>query len=599
MDHDELDPEALERGVRPGQGEGSNADGSNIDGQGADHGKKAVSAAELLATIGSRVVLGLMLFAGFVAGFWVAGVALHDPDTCWLLALGRYIVENHQIPTTDPFSWTFAAEQAAGQHFVLYQWLTEVVFYLATLPAGLVTLLLLCAVTISTAFLSIPMSFVVRREAPFVQSSWAVILGMAAASFHTLARPEIFSYLFTALFLQNLHDARVNTLNGEKKLFPMVLVMAPLMVVWANMHTGFVSGFGVLAGVGLGAGLAILLLKAPAKNLFVSVAVAMAGCLVAALINPYGAGLYAYIPELFNASINKYIIELQPVIGAQGEITWEFWPFILLCLIFIGLMAREAIAYLRPEKSSAAHVETAAAGQSTADKNASPIKQYDRKLLACELLICFVCGQVAIFNGLVHRRVASFVTIILVGEVIALLGLGKQRRATTAREVKFWPLLDTLSLDLWKAGGIFEMAIVALCAIAGVTLVSFRISKPELPASSIVFKTPFAAVKYIKEHKPAGKLLNDQQFGDVLIYYLKGDPKVFIDTRFDMYGSRLVEEYRDIHECLGHWREKFDKRGIDWVFLLPDAPLALQLKNDPAWTTLFSDDSALILQRKK
>jgi hypothetical protein len=216
-----------------------------------------------------------------------------------------------------------------------------------------------------------------------------------------------------------------------------------------------------------------------------------------------------------------------------------------------------------------------------------------------------------------HRRVASFVTLILVGEVIALLGLGKRRQALvqasaqvqannqvqangrTSAKKQFWTLLDTHSLDLWKAGGIYEMAIVALCAIAGVTLVSFRICKPELPASSIVFKTPFKAIDYIAQHQPQGKLYNDQQFGDVLIYYLKGKPKVFMDTRFDMYGPRLVQEYRDIHECEPGWKEKLDKLGVDWVFLRPDALLAAQLKKDSGWKTLYGDDTAVILERIK
>ena len=201
---------------------------------------------------------------------------------------------------------------------------------------------------------------------------------------------------------------------------------------------------------------------------------------------------------------------------------------------------------------------------------------------------------------MVHRRVASFVTLILVGEVIALLGLGKLRRGNKGNAKNaFWTLLDSHSLDLWKAGGIFEMAIVALCAMAGVTLVSLRICKPELPASSIVFKTPFAAINYIEKNQPEGRLFNDQQFGDVLIYYLKGNPKVFMDTRFDMYGARLVEEYRSIHEAQPGWKEGLDKRGIDWVFLLPDSLLAEKLLKDPQWTTLYADPAALIMKREK
>ena len=546
--------------------------------------KKLVPLDELMATIGSRLVLGSLLFAGFLVGVWVGGVALHDPDTCWLLALGRYIVQTHSLPTQDPFSWTFAAQAADGQRFVLYQWLSEVLFYLSTVPSGLFTLLLLCAVTISTAFLSIPMSFVVRREAPFVKSALVVILGMVSASFHTLARPEIFSYLFMALYLQVVHHVRVSCLQGEKKLFPLVAVLAPLMVLWANMHTGFITGFAILGALSLGALLALILFKAPVKNLLFSALTALVVCAGAVLLNPYGMGLYAYIPQLFNMPSNKYIIELQPVLGPQLQTTPDLIPFLLLCCLYLFCMAREGMAFVRPMQAF------------------TP----ERQLLACELLICLLTGEIGIWNALAHRRVASFVTLVLVAEVIALLSLRKMRLQTPLpaqnpikTKNRFWTLLDNHSLDLWKAGGIFEMAIIALCALAGVALVAFRIAKPELPASSVVFKAPFAAVEYIAKNQPAGKLYNDQQFGDLLVYYLPGRPKVFVDTRFDMYGERLVRDYRTIHECEPGWQKLLVDYQVDWVFLDPDSLLAEQLLKDSSWKTLYKDDASLILDHKK
>ena len=109
---------------------GDSANTSNTSEAGEAAPRKVVPLDELLATIGSRLALASLLFAGFLVGVWVAGVALHDPDTCWLLALGREIVQTHAIPAHDPFSWTFAAQEANGQRFILYQWLSEVVFYL-------------------------------------------------------------------------------------------------------------------------------------------------------------------------------------------------------------------------------------------------------------------------------------------------------------------------------------------------------------------------------------------------------------------------------------------------------------------------------------
>ncbi|MBU6452601.1 MAG: hypothetical protein KGS72_12520 [Cyanobacteria bacterium REEB67] len=576
-----IDPDNLEKGFEPG-----NEDWVPEPPKPED--KPVLTLAELLATIFSRVCLGLLLFISFIAGVWVAGTCLHDPDTCWLLATGRYIVENHQIPVLDPFSWTFAAQEAAGRHLVCYQWLSEVIFYLASVPIRLVGLCLLCAVTITTAFFSVPMGFVVRRESPFIQSAWVIVLGMMAASFHTLARPEIFSYLLIALYLQNTHDARVSTMRGEQKVFPLVFVLAPLMVLWANMHTGFVSGFAILFALCLGSFLSLLFIKAPVKNLLVSASVAMLGCSIAACINPYGIGLYAYIPELFNSPVNEHIVELQPVIGADLKINPGLYPFLALCLTYLFLMAREIIAYL---KSTGEAVE--------------------RKLLASELLLNLICGTVAIWNGLAHGRVASFVTLILVAEIIALLGHGQARHLkaltagksaeekTAANKTKFWTLLDLHTLDLWKAGGIYEMAIVALCAIAGVCLVSFRITPPVLPAGSIAFEPPVEAVSFIEKNQPAGKLFNDQQYGDMLIYKGGGKPKVFIDTRFDMYGEKICIDYMVINDGEPGWQDLLKKYGIDWVFVRRKSALAGNLKKDPTWETLYEDEKAVIMRQRQ
>lgn len=69
---------------------------------------EGVALSDVLARLFARPVLLLFLFSVFALGVVIAGTGLHDPDTCWLLALGRYIVRHHALPDTDPFSFTFA-----------------------------------------------------------------------------------------------------------------------------------------------------------------------------------------------------------------------------------------------------------------------------------------------------------------------------------------------------------------------------------------------------------------------------------------------------------------------------------------------------------
>lgn len=574
--------------------------------------KVVISGSELLGHIFSRITLGLILFIAFLAGAWVGGSALHDPDTCWLLALGRHIFQTGALPSADPFSYTFAAysQAVSGQRFVLYQWLSELVFYVVTLPGGLLPLLMLTATCIVTAYLSLPLSVAVRREAPFLLALVAVVLGMLSASFHTLVRPEIFSFVFLSVFLQLLHSVRASSLVAEKKLFPMVLVAAPLMVCWCNMHTGFTTAFSVLLACLIGTTLSLVLAGAPVRNMLVTFAVCMLGMLLASFINPYGIGLWLYIPSLFFSATNKFIVELAPLDFGKPI----YYPFLLL-VAFYGVSFVLALRLFLRLRKQAACGENGAALVSTV------------KLLFCELVISFLIGTIGTYNAVKTSRLIAFVALMLVGEIAALLGLsnllkasGKLPADTAAaagesvegkpvppalsenHQRGFWWNYNHHTLDLWKTGGSGELAIVCFCALAGVALIASRVVKPELPASSVAFQAPSEQAMLVLEREGGnlqGRLFNDPQIGDVLIWRSPGKPKVFIDTRFDMYGDKLVLDYRSINECESGWREKLGQYGIDWVMIKPQAPLARALKQLSDWTIVFEDQSALIMRKGK
>ncbi|HNB15966.1 MAG TPA: hypothetical protein PLC15_11315 [Candidatus Obscuribacter sp.] len=573
-----------------------------------------ISGSELLGHICSRVTLGLILFIAFLAGAWVAGTALHDPDTCWLMAMGRQIFQTGALPSTDPFSYTFApfSQALSGQKFVPYQWLSELIFYLVTVPGGLLPLLMLTATCMVTAFLSLPLSVAVRREAPFLLALIAVILGMLSASFHTLVRPQVFSFVFLSVFLQLVHSVRASSLAGEKKLFPMVLVAAPLVVLWSNMHTGFTTAFSVLLACLIGTTLALVFGKSPVRSMLVTFAVSMLGMLLASLVNPFGVGLWLYIPSLFFSATNKFIIELAPLDFAKPI----YYPFLLLVAFYAVSFVVGLRLYLRLRKEAASVELTATAG-----------------LLLCELIISFLIGTIGTYNAVKTSRLIPFVALMLVAEIAALLGLanllrgaGKLPAAATATATAataesaeqdqkqltpvqsenhhrgFWWNFNHHTLDLWKTGGSGELAIVCFCALAGVALIAGRVVKPELPASSVAFQAPSEQAMLVLEREKSnlqGRLFNDPQIGDVLIWRRPGQPKVFIDTRFDMYGDKLVLDYRSINECESGWKEKLGQYGIDWVMIKPQAPLARALKQLSDWTVVFEDQSALIMRKVK
>src|SRR5436189_163784 len=79
-----------------------------------------------------------------------AALALHslvhlwDPDVWWHLATGRFIVEHHTLPVTDPFSFTMS-----GAPWRAVDWLAELILYGAWRVGGATGLGLL---TVACAF---------------------------------------------------------------------------------------------------------------------------------------------------------------------------------------------------------------------------------------------------------------------------------------------------------------------------------------------------------------------------------------------------------------------------------------------------------------
>src|SRR5205823_1511934 len=66
------------------------------------------------------------------------------------------------------------------------------------------------------------------------------VLALAVSSFHWLARPHVFTFLGTAVFA-TVFDGWFTGRLGRRALWMLV----PAMMLWANLHGGFVVGLGL------------------------------------------------------------------------------------------------------------------------------------------------------------------------------------------------------------------------------------------------------------------------------------------------------------------------------------------------------------------
>jgi len=157
--------------------------------------------------------------------------------------------------------------------------------------------------------------------------------------------------------------------------------------------------------------------------------------------------------------------------------------------------------------------------------------------------------------------------------------------------------LDLTMGRLYRPRGPLWLVTIALLSASGCYLMSALIVAPRLPQASLAFQPLVGAVEYLRGRSPEGRMLNDPQFGDVMIWHMKPPPAVFIDTRYDMYGPELVADYLAMADASGNWRQLMDTYQISWVFMMPEAKLVEVLKREANWQVAYRDSVSIVLCR--
>lgn len=168
----------------------------------------------------------LFYFAAALAIAYALFAGLHtvdDFDTGWQIATGRYIVQHKTIPSTDVLSYT-----VAGAEWI-YPWLGQVILYLTFAATGFTGLsLLACAATVGTTAALLWE----RRTA----TALLAVLAAPSIVYRTNARSELFTTVLFAVFFALLWRYHC----GERvRLWALPLCM----LLWVNLHPGFVAGF--------------------------------------------------------------------------------------------------------------------------------------------------------------------------------------------------------------------------------------------------------------------------------------------------------------------------------------------------------------------
>ena len=163
----------------------------------------------------------------------MSAALLCDADTGWHIRNGEFILATRSVPQTDSFSYT-----KAGQPWYAWEWLYDVVIGAIHHVAGLNGVVLFTALVIAGTF-ALLFRFVLRRSGSFAAALSLTLLAAAAAQIHMLARPHVLSWLFTLLWVEALYRFE----EGKRSA---LLWLPPLMLLWVNVHGGFILGLVLL-----------------------------------------------------------------------------------------------------------------------------------------------------------------------------------------------------------------------------------------------------------------------------------------------------------------------------------------------------------------
>ncbi|HVG30920.1 MAG TPA: hypothetical protein VM864_14515 [Pyrinomonadaceae bacterium] len=499
----------------------------------------------------------LIVFVMLASVFTMTAGAIDDPDFWWHLRTGQLIFETRSIPRADVFSFT-----ALGWGWVTHEWLTEVVMFVVYRLSGWAGLVAAFSL-VTTAALWIAYRRAARRGAHVFVACAATLLGALATMPIWGVRPQMFSFLFTSIFLLILEDyARACNAEGDGARVarrPALWSLIPLTLVWVNMHGGFALGLGLILLTGAGVALDELLgggagawKAATFRRVWSRVrplCFVFAACVGVVPLNPSGARLYSYPFETLNSrAMQKYIVEWFSPDFHQP------YAHALALLLF----ATFAALALSPKRTRAGEV----------------------------LLLCVAAyAALRAWRNIPFFALAAAPALAEHGwslvETSARAGLGAKRRAVGK--------VTTAQLALNVA--LFVCVPAGLCAAK---LASVARAQPSIEAE----KFPAAAVEFLRVRADAGPVFNYYGWGGYLIWKLYPERRVFIDGRADVYGDALLEEYLSAENGEKGWRATLDKYAVRAVMIKPAAPLASLLGEDAGWAKVYEDGQAVIFFRR-
>ena len=501
-----------------------------------------------------------LLFAALLLGFSCGALGrllLRDGGTGWHLRNGQLILQMHSITRVDPFSATMN-----GQAWYAWEWLYDVLIAAIHHALGLNGVVFYTAAIMAATFVLV-FHFAMRRGGSLSVTLFMLVLSLGASAVHFLARPHVVSWLFTVIWFEVLDSA---SFAAEPDKARQLFFLPLLMLLWVNLHGGFLLGFALLAVYLVGSG--VQYLTTPDRREVVGTWLKRLGLvsvlsLVASFVNPYGYKLHLHIYRyLSDRFLMDHVNEFQSP---------DFHGVAQQCFVVMLLVTIAALASAR------------------------------RKLPLTHLLVIVL----AAYSGLYASRNLPVASMLLTLIVAPLLSetvakeaenseIASWLRALFSRLHGFSMRMEKLELHLEGHVWMVLVFVVGLWAcmhggkIGSAQLISAYFDDKQFPVEA-------AAV--IAERNIREPIFCPDQWGGYLIYRLYPQTKVLVDDRHDLYGSRFFKDYERVMFVQTGWDKLLDEKNVNWLLLQKNSTLATMLGQTPGWKLIHGDGTAVLFQR--
>ena len=458
-----------------------------------------------------------------------------DGDLGRHLVVGGYILNSRTIPRADIFSHTMS-----WQPLTPHEWLAEVIFALVFRLGGLDGVVFLCALLLALTF-SLVYRQATMRSGRLLLPLGLSIVAAAAASLHWLARPHLFTMLFTVLWTGMLERLR----RGES---PSLWIFPGLMLLWANLHGAFIAGFAIWGMFLIGESIEYFIHRKENKQTVISLCVVGFLSFLASLANPSGFGLwFTSLGYLRNGYLVGHTAEYLPPDIHQPS-TWPFFSLVLFSFL-VALRARGRIA---------------------------PVHMI--LLAGWAVMACISARNIPLF--------AVIAAPILAECLIKPSAISQNSQVRPSIDASLYAIESSLGGHLWAA------AVLILAPMLFVLGIPLDFGRQGNHFDQAVF--PVSAADWLERQPQTGAMFNYFPWGGYLLYRFWPSERVFIDGQTDFYGERLTRQYEQVITLAGGWQNVLSRYRIDWVIIPVDSELATYLQTQPEWKALYRDQTAVI-----